>query len=64
MEYNNVEHTLNGITWYSLVFQSTTEGEDQIDIGAFAIFRYMVGGFAYHFTKKENRDSMFKWVNK
>ena len=64
MEYNNVEHKFNGITWYSLVFQSTTEGEDQIDIGAVVIFRFMVSGFAYHFSKKTNRDAMFAYVNK
>jgi len=65
MEYNNVEHEFNGQTWYSLVVQDVNdERNPHIDIGAFAIFRYMVSGFAYHFSKKTNRDAMFAYLNK
>ena len=64
MEYNNVEHEFNGQTWYSLVVQDVNDEGNPMDIGAFAIFRYMVSGFAYHFVKKENRDAMFAYLNK
>ncbi len=65
MEYNNVEHEFNGQTWYSLVVQDVDDDKNpQLDIGAFAIFRYMVSGFAYHFPKKTNRDAMFAYLNK
>ena len=64
MEYNNVEHEFNGQMWYSLVIQDVIDEKNPIDVGAFAIFRYMVSGWAYHFVKKENRDAMFAYLNK
>ena len=65
MEYNNVEHEFNGQTWYSLVIQFVDEDENPpMDVGAFAIFRFMVSGWAYHFSKKTNRDAMFAYLNK
>ena len=65
MEHNNVEHEFNGLTWYSLVIQFVDEDENPpMDVGAVAIFRFLVSGWAYHFTKKTNRDAMFAYLNK
>ena len=63
-ECNNTEHMLNGIIWYQLVIKFTQESKNVVDRGSLSIFDFLVNGIVFSFSKKENRDNMFNYLNK
>lgn len=66
-EYNNNEHDLNGVKWYSMCFQQYDDNGDlcgNIDIGSIEVFRYHITGFVYYYKNKTDRDNMFSYLNK
>ena len=66
-DYNNNEHDLNGVKWYSMCFQQYDENGElcgNMDIGSMEVFSYMVSGFVYYYKNKTDRDNMFSHLNK
>ena len=66
-DYNNNEHDLNGVKWYSMCLQQYDyNGEfcGNMDIGSMEIFSYMITGFVYYYKNKTDRDAMFSHLNK
>ena len=64
MDCNLPEKELLGRKWYGLVINGNDENPINIDIGSIRLFRYFVNGLVYWFHSKENRDRIFKWINK
>ena len=61
---NNKEFTYKGKKWFSLVIQPTNENDQQQYVcpSMLLIFRYMVSGYGYMFSNKQNRDKMYEWL--
>jgi len=63
-DYNLPTKELLGKKWYGLVINGNSENPINMDVGSIRLFKYFVSGMVYWFSKKENRDSMFEWINK
>lgn len=66
-EFNNNEHDLNGVKWYSMCFQQYDDNGElcgNMDIGSMEIFSYHITGFVYYYKNKKDRDNMFAHLNK
>jgi hypothetical protein len=65
-EENNQTVKIQGREWYILVVQPTNDNDCSIDPMGFGYDdgAFMVSGFIYHFTRKENRDAIYKYVMK
>ena len=65
-EENNQTVKIQGREWYILVIQPTNDNDCSIDPMGFGYDdgAFMVSGFIYHFTRKENRDAIYKYVMK
>ena len=61
-DYNNNETTIEGKTYYSLVIQPK-DYETCDPLGIF-MAGTMVSGHIYYFKSKQNRDTIFKFINK
>lgn len=66
-EFNNNEHDLNGVKWYSMCFQQYDDNGDlcgNMDIGSMEVFSYHIAGYVYYYKNKTDRDNMFSHLNK
>ena len=66
-DYNNNEHDLNGVKWYSMCFQQYDDNGDlcgNMDIGSMEVFSYHITGYVYYYKNKTDRDNMFSHLNK
>jgi hypothetical protein len=64
--YNNFTDDVNDVEWFGLTFQ-TTDQQGELTcgqcLGSMQIFNRMVRGYVYWFTKEENRDAFFRYLN-
>ena len=65
-DYNNFDRAdCDGRMWYSLTIQGGKDnlgatGKSPVNL---FIFRYMVDGWGYYFKQRDNRDSIFRYLN-
>jgi hypothetical protein len=61
---NNIVEELNGQKWYSLVIQHTDGIDRYMCIGSFKLFNFFVSGLVYWFSRENNRDAMFEYLQR
>jgi hypothetical protein len=59
---NNKTFTYKGKKWFSLVILPTDENDQSFCPSMLLIFGYMVSGYGYMFSNKQNRDKMYEWL--
>lgn len=64
LEGNNREYDVDGQTIYTMVVQPTQEDHCPMMCPLSLALDTMVSGFTYAYTKKENRDAIYRYVAK
>ena len=59
---NNKEFIYKGKSWFSLVILPTDENDQSFCPSMLFVFCYMVSGYGYMFSNKQNRDKMYEWL--